>query len=66
MSIASAGATGPAFESLFILFFILSRNQLEIRGKLLKVDFQKMWTDKPDKTVFLAILVIYVDIGHKG
>ena len=39
--IASARATGPAFESFFFSFFILSTNETENRGKILKSRFSK-------------------------
>ena len=56
VDIASARATGPAFESFFFCLFLFSRKiKWKCGGNCSKVDSPKMWTGKLEKTVFLAI-----------
>ena len=65
--IASARATGPAFESLFFFLFLFRRKtNWKIQQNYLKVDFRKMWPAKPEKTVFLAFFDILVNMPVEG
>ena len=62
VSIASAMATGSAFD--FFSFFILScKFGKSLLENHLKVDFRKICTERPEKTVFLAFFDIWPDMA---
>ena len=47
-------------------FLFLQEIKEKLEENVLKVDFRKMSNEKKDKKVLVEILVIYMNIGHKG
>ena len=66
MPIASARATGPAFESFFFPFLLFWQIKWKLGENYSKFDFRKICTEKPEKSVFLGIFDILADMTLEG